>query len=406
MPNEEQVQNLREYIKQNKAKAYPIEGHPLENASDYVKDMYLKMLCLVINYIEDIGQEQTMLMERIIQGIKASQTLETYMREANDIDDGAYQTIVDEVLINGLQYAFIGDVLVMTHLVDCKTEVVEFIAELVESLGVVDKELEYLLTVAKAVLEQDIAEFLIAKLTKPNAVPIGVLKYYFALDKDIIVNMYEDKWIFFSLNLQTINLDDYIDIQSSRFVFEHKEKVAFIGLEINLSSLQLQFSNIENVMFIGCTFVGGQNWLQFNSCQEITVIGCKFGDFNNRIFVCEDNVEKVDMKNSKFINCMHNYTDTTTSLHTVSTIVWGQNVSLSVDNCSFENCGGRNTSFAKGVSLLSNSKASIKNSVFRNCWHYHNTNNKDPESPRRLLFSNLLESRDNQVVNSADLGPR
>ena len=56
-------------------------------------------------------------------------------------------------------------------------------------------------------------------------------------------------------------------------------------------------------------------------------------------------------------------------------------------------------------SVISNCEAEIEDCCFQKCWHFYDSSTKDLADKRRCLFSRILSESNNEVIDSAALGP-
>ncbi|OOB78854.1 MAG: hypothetical protein BEN18_05860 [Epulopiscium sp. Nuni2H_MBin001] len=396
----DQFTKLRKHIRMIKANNFPIHNHPIQNLDKQSKDMYIKMLCFILRYTENLEEEQTMLIDRLIVGVKGDDTLQDYMQQSYYITVDVYETFVNEVLIDGLKYVFVADMLVLIHIGAHPEDVIQFAAEIIEGLGILENELSYILDVVQAILNQNIGQYFEISAVSPPKLPPNLLRYLLKSDNQVHSQITDSIISFAFTSLQALNLADYLPTINGAVIFESKQTVRFIGCTIDLSHFRMEFFDVEQIKFVGCHLKNGKHFTQFKNCNEIVVRDCIFEDYSDRIFTLGAGVGKVELYRSKFLNCEIDDSGP-------RELIWdltSAGIPLRVEECTFENCGGINTSFVPNSPVISNCKTSVVNSSFVSCRQYHATNSKNTFHPFSVIFNNLFVNRNNKVINSVYLG--
>lgn len=181
--NAEQVNKLREYIKKTKADNYPIEGHLLEKESDYSKNLYFRMLCMVLQYSGDIVEEQTMLLQRLIKGCKAEHTVQDYMRQSFEIGETDYKEFIEYLLEKKLSYVFALDVLLISFLKGYNEKQSLFIVEIMETCKVDIDELAFLSKFVSSILEQRLEIYLNIQGQRPKMIDSSMFMCYIDVNR-------------------------------------------------------------------------------------------------------------------------------------------------------------------------------------------------------------------------------
>ncbi len=244
-----QYTQFRRYIAQNRATNFQILGHPLEHLDDNSKNIYLKMICFILRYKENITEEQVVLMERLIRGAKAPYTMQDYLNHSYYIDVEMYQSFLTDILTEGLRYNFAGDILVLTHIGEYDEDEIQFVAEVIESLGIVEYELSHLLKIVKTILEQDVGEYFELGCKAVNQIPLNLLNYFIKSDDQIYFKVTDDRVSFVSTDLQLVNFAEYFAVTNNAINFVGKKTLRFVNCSIDLTFLRLEFYNIEEIKF-------------------------------------------------------------------------------------------------------------------------------------------------------------
>ncbi|OON99689.1 MAG: hypothetical protein ATN35_11370 [Epulopiscium sp. Nele67-Bin004] len=390
------MEQFRAYLQKTRGASYPVHAHPIQQKAAYEKDMYFKMMCLVLEYNSEMNKEQTILLERLILGTNARHTIGEYIRQSYEIDNKLYKTFVEEVLIDEIKYAFIADVLVFTQISKLGDETIQFITELVECLKIDETQLVYLLKLAKAILEQDM-EIYLDETTRFAPIEYTDVLCYLIQKGEVLATVEDDTVVFESDNLVSMDFSTYI--KNGKCEFSNKKLVRFFGLYINLGDMQLSFTDVDQIEFVNCVFIGGEHNVVMAKCKNISIVDCVFKEYKTHVVYCQNRTGQVVIKDTK----IRDFDFDGKTSQEVGVAIYGYNVEgLTIDNCQFNNISVRSNK-EYGNSIISNCKASVTNSKFENCWHYHSNNTRDEGTSGSVLFSKLSENVNNTVVDSAKL---
>lgn len=413
--NEEQINKLREHIRKTKAENYPIEGHLLEKEPDYNKNFYFKVLCMILQYSDSIAEEQTMFLQRLIKGCHAENSLQDYMRQALELSVEDYKEFAEKVLQGDLKYIFELDMLLVSHLGECSEEYNQFLAEVTESIGINIEELSFISKMCVGILEQDWKKYLDAEADALLMLKDIRASRYMLNNKKTEEYIDENNLLLFSPKLETIDLCDYIkddyinkdkgfifsaeQIFSEETIFSKETTICLYNKEINLKSYPLIIYYSSNVKLIKCKIIGGENTIRFQSCGDIQIINCEFYDFSVRTLEIE-NCEKISIILSKFENCIGKCDSSWNCKTNAGAVIGGAKEKLKLIYCEFNNCGGSYFGTATLRSLISNCNTSIRYCKFIRCGRHDSNRKKLLDGYNVNLFSFIIESHDNEVIDS------
>jgi hypothetical protein len=172
----------------------------------------------------------------------------------------------------------------------------EFLAELIEMLGVQKEELKYLSQVVVSILEQDSGEYESAKTMMPCS--LGELNLYFYI-KDYyigaIIDNNEEKHYFAN------KLSRFTTLDGKKGVTFKQKKVVFENLIISLNC-NWGFEGCKEVIFKNCQISGADYSLIFESIGKLIFEKCTISGFKDRIGYM-NSINEFSLLNNKVIEC-------------------------------------------------------------------------------------------------------
>ncbi|MDR2296367.1 MAG: hypothetical protein LBD95_06165 [Clostridiales Family XIII bacterium] len=168
---------LRAHIADTRPERHPFEGHPLAGEEDYRRNLYLRALCMALRYENEVSEEQSLFLQRLVTGAKAELTAADYMRQSLDVTVEDYGEFVAQIARDRLKYAFTVDLICACNIKPCADEQTAFVAEIIESLGVTQEELEYLSWLARCILENNTLSLSQARVW-PEQIDGSLFSYY------------------------------------------------------------------------------------------------------------------------------------------------------------------------------------------------------------------------------------
>lgn len=414
------VEEIRDYLRNQKIKLYPIENDLLEEKDEYIKSLYLRMLCVLMRYGGEPSDMQVNYVGRIIAGIKAEEVFQTYMKKALDISSSDVEEFIDVFQEDDLKYYFCIDGCVLLVIVDSEDKQFELLAELLEVLGITKSELEYLSKVAKAYITHSSEFFEDAKTVVPVSLrDLSMLYYVKDFYTGTIIDCPEELHIY-SHNKAEINLEKFLPIKAKNVFLENViisltqnlelknyESVLFKDTTVKITSYLLGFESIDSVKFVNSVFENGtQSAICFNNCCEMIMRDSLFRDFTSRTIKLE-NVSQINFEDCTFERCDYRYRRSDSDWKSFGCVIYSSNPSINginyLNGCMFLHCGGHNESNYYSSDFISNCPSKLNDCTFKLCWHFYSSNTLDPDYDSRRMFTYDTEAIDCTVINSAKI---
>lgn len=387
----ESIKKLCEYIDKTKYKNYPISNYLLNSVDEYIKNSYFKMLAVVLQSEGNVNEEQKNLLQRMIAGARCDYTMEDYFRQALSIEIEDFEGFMNSLRGLTLRYRFILDGLILNASYKDNVKGIKLLASLAEILKISKEELQYLILLGKAILEQNTGAYFVAQ--EQVAVQEPVAKDYLSLfvqNKGIWQD--NDITILYSLDNSDVNI-----MMLDRIKNKKTNTLKLLNLKFNIADYALVIENYQKVLVEKCTFIGKNSPITLQNCGETIVKDSVFQDFISRT-VIEEIIEKLSFVNCTFKNCRYKYYRHGNDWIELGGVVFSDSPKKNgvnyFNNCCFENCGGNNSDNYWSSAFISNCKSYLVSCRFNNCWHYCNSSQIDREDSRRTMFTS-----DSQVVN-------
>lgn len=291
------IHKIRKYFAENKAERYPLENSLLKDKEEYTKSLYLRTLCMLVQYTHDPEEMQVLYLRRLIAGVQAENKLEDYMRMALEIETGDIDAFLSAFREDMLRYYFCLDGMILLAAEGDTEQDYGLLAEIVELLGVTKAELEYLTMAAKSILEQDSNIYDTAKtLLTDGTRDIDLYPYIKDFYVGAIIDTSTEKYIY-SRDKSPVDLFQY--------GLFHTKKVVIENVTITLQSCVV-FEGCEEVVIKNCNLVGNENNYTFNRVGKILITNCNINNFTNR-FAIFKNTNNIQIFNNHFTNCGYAY---------------------------------------------------------------------------------------------------
>lgn len=288
------IEGIRKMMKDMKAEKYAIVNPDLIDKDEYIKSLYLKVLCTVVQYENDPTDMQILFLKRIISGIGLEDTVEEYMRKALEISELDIKEFLSIVGESKAKYYFATDGLIITSMRKGNSSEYEYLAELIELLGINKDDLEYLCMVVKSVLQQESSYYDQSKLKINERVE--------EIDFTPYINNYYSGAIVDTDTEKHYSAPDKNMSKSIEYPILFKErKVVFENVVLNIEE-DWTFEGCEEVIFRNCLILGKESSFTFSSIGRVEIDKCKVKDFSNRIAYTKS-VNNLIVTNSEFIEC-------------------------------------------------------------------------------------------------------
>lgn len=287
------IRKIREFFSNQRANKYPIVNPLMVSQEEYNKELYIRVLCMLIVYSESPAKEQTMFIQRLASGMRLKGTIEEYIRKALDISQEDIEEFIMNFQDTDLKYVFCVDAMISIAVTDkLIDEQVQLLAEIIEMLAINKSELNYLSLIAKSILEQSSNTYKEAIRIKPDNIHNDLFVYYI---KDFATGLLVDdnnKKYYYSKNKELLEID--------QMVFDDDE-IVFENLTLSLKYV-LSFKTNRMVRFINCHFSETGYYINFETCGTVEFINCSFENMSNRA-ACFTSANYINVENCKFKNC-------------------------------------------------------------------------------------------------------
>ncbi len=374
------IEKLQEYLRDTRAQRYPILGHPLANMDDYHKNYYYTMLCLVMQYEQDITRGQAMFLQRLIAGCGAEDLPDTYARRAMELDVSDFEEFFERLMdTNTLRSAFAVDAILAASLGRMTDGMTRFLAQVLEGLRITPGDAKILTQICRRILAQD---------RSSSGVDLTMFSGYF-------INTSGNK----GEKARTATS------RVSRFAATQKRIIK--GENFNLAINRISFTGEkQGIEFISCSFTGGETPISFSDCGEVRFDNCSFSDFKTKVITLKDTM-RVTINASTFQNCIELYSSSNGGdWNERGCVISGSpDVSLTLSNNLFQNCGGRNNQYYFVSSFITNCTVILSDCRFEKCWHRTQFIDHDPKNAKRVMFAHVQSADNCTVTHSAALGP-
>lgn len=320
---------------ENMAKKMPINGHLLEKADEHTQKIYLRLLCSILQFENDIDtkESQMLFIARIIAGINNKNIIlydmltSSMCMKYDEIDE------VINIISKELAEMFIVDSLICANITGKTTnKIFEYLGSVFSLLNIKEEIFKELVYLSSAILELDDEKILLTK-------PIVNINKFISYMRDPIVG-------------QVI-----YDLEEFK-VISNKNVIVLNSTLINLKKkINLDKVSCEIISFINCTFdnihsiVSGRKKVKFINCEfKNNVIPIQVKDNNN--YFTFINLKYGEIINCKFTNCIVS-----------RNLVYIQNGNIY--NSIFHNC--KSELCPNDVSMITLLNGNIKDSKFNKC---------------------------------------
>lgn len=388
------IEGIRRMMSDLRNEKYAIVNPDLVSLDEYMKILYLKVLCTVVQLGDEPTEMQVLFLKRIVAGIGVEDPAEEYMRRALEISDTDMQEFLTGMKENRAKYYFALDGLILVSIGTENQECYQYLAEIIELLDICKDDLKYVCLAASSVLQQQSSFYDEAKeLTNERIREVDYTPY--------IQNFYAGA-IKDSMELVYYSAPDKKYSESITFRTSYTEKrVVFENLDIDINE-RWEFNNCNEVIFMDCKFAGGDFSIEVKGCKKVFIDRCRFENFNAPVFKQERNVE-VTIENCEFEKCIGKCS------RGIIEPAGGGVIYSPLDDQSlniirktiFRNCGGRWDATSKLEGVLSNCLCKVYECTFYNCHHY-GEQNRLIDGIFDTLFRDGTEGSNNELSNSID----
>ena len=337
------VESVRRFFADSKPENHPIKEHPVSKQEEYVRDLYLEMLCVVAQYESSNTENAFTLIKRIMAACEETQPLQEYIKRSMELTPERAAEFVRQCKDNGLREIFMVD----SMLLSCangepNAKQVAFVTEFGDMLGVGKTMMERMARFAFLTLTQTYTSFQYDRAFDDGKVTDSKTKvHYLSVSED---SLYNSGGVLEVSNKETV-------------IFEN---MVFEGVEICLNS-------VKHAVFQNCVFKKynsyenvHDNAISGENVEQLTVTDCRFEDlelYDGSVIHIEDKCS-CKLKTSHFSN-----------IHCCTGVYLRSDSKIDIDTCDFKTIHSE-----QNLVLLWDGTLSVMNSDFFNCkTDYDNT---------------------------------
>lgn len=291
MEFDEKVQEVQKAFTAERIKRFAIASPELLKQSDYVKSLYMRMLCALMR-CGSPTEEQVLFVQRLTAGAEMIDNFTELMRQSMNMDAESITAFLEALSPNDMKYYFVLDGCI-TCVLGTGNDRFAMLAECAELLGVTEIELRYLAQAAKAIALQSSAAFDEAKKYRMHTTENLDLMYYLktfytgvAVDSTQTLHIY-------SFDKSKIQLPCGEDITTPNILIENAklaesegwncvrgcDSLTFRNCVFEYKNIHSQLSvyTVRKVSFFNCTFSNFEAPYCYMSCvDELYVEHCTF----------------------------------------------------------------------------------------------------------------------------------
>lgn len=272
------VEKVRAFYEKDLATRIPFDTHPLKEANDYAKELYVTMLAAILQYEHEPLREQIIFLERISVGVGIEMPVQEIMKRAQMMDEKFAKDFYEEFVEQSLTENFVVDALVMTHCVDKVNEKqLVFLSEIVDVLGISKELFKENVNFSKAILGLQNDNILDIVSLNGSMKVFSEFKYYLSTfmkstkpTKQMLDSMIEKKEIvvFYKMKFTGLVLNSILMM---------KKFVIFKECEFSNVTSAIKFANIQGVVFDQCLIKDSSNSIfEMAHVENICVLNCTF----------------------------------------------------------------------------------------------------------------------------------
>ena len=315
--------DISTFISKINSDKQPFNGHPLskDDVDEYTRDLYLTMLCMIVQYENSNMDIQFRFIRNIIDNCSPGLLIEDYCKNSSQINEEKIGEFICQCNTKELGRIFMTDCFIITC-IGGKSERknLKFIAQLGAALSFNEKDLRKILILARAIVTYD----------------LEAIKG--------IENIY---WYGYAKCYTNMLVDDYLKVNNS----EKKTNIFSLERSLFLVNKDKEYSSLDSVIMVNQVIENG--CLSFNDVDSVVIRNCKFKDVDENKTLSFNNVNNIILEKCIFTN--------------MKEVIWLENIKnvVKIIDCNFEDCYSSSTS---GTIISStNSKIYFKNCQFIDC---------------------------------------
>lgn len=349
---DKKVEMVRSFFKKEQPKNHPVKNHPLEKCEEYVKNLYIDMLCVFAMYDNDDTENQNRFIERIIYGVGDTLSIADHIKRAMEITVDKVSEFIKQIQSNDIKDIFFIDALIISCANGSPTKKqTEFLAEFADMLGLTKDDITFSCEFITGILEQDFDKLLKCVNGYEDIESYVNKAYCYTKNLTDSKNVFTDSKVYcYSL------VQSKMEMFSQSYLFQNKNSVTlenivvdnhlgFKGVETvtlkncifeNIEDYALGFASVKNVNIENCIFRNLKKAIQFHNASKTTISNTTFKDFRVKdtpIIIAKQYLNRIDFENCFFDNII-------ASKKIDSRLICGADNEISATNCKFYNCVG------------------------------------------------------------------
>lgn len=299
---DKKVDTIRTNLEKKRPDVYPIKEHPIDGCEEFVKKLYIDILCVVAQYENEDAENQLKFIQRIHAGAGIAEPITENIKNAMEVTVEQFDEFLRQCRENSLENIFIVDCL-LTACADGtpNAKQVAFLAEVSEALGIGREHTGWLCDIAIAILEQDTEKYHAACENIPHDKKTPIVESVVCYLKEFVVGVLVDTdellWIYAKEKtvLSDVLYDQLFDEDG---VERNKVKIENIIFPCYRDGI-FHFKNIKEIECRSCELLSSS--FDFNSIYHISISDCIFdGKESTDSFLYYRNITNVDIMNSLF----------------------------------------------------------------------------------------------------------
>lgn len=271
----------------------PYYPHPLRKCDEYVKSLYIDMLCVFAMYDNDDTENQFGFIQHIMSNVGDSLSIHDHIKRAMEFDVHKIAELIRMVNIDNLAGIIFTDALLVscTNGMPTKRQT-EFLAQFGDMLGLSNKSISFLSELVVSILEKSSYKFnqCVKKYNNTEQFVKSAMCYIWtAIDE---VNTVIDNKIYIIL----LKEQRKIHMFSTVYEFKNYETVILDNIIIDKN---ISFKFVKNVKIRNCHIKDVRNpdtcvALKFGDLDNLIVENCKFTNLES-VFYFDDINRKSDV---------------------------------------------------------------------------------------------------------------
>lgn len=412
---DKKVELMKKFFSDSMAKNHPIQDHPISKTDEYVRNLYIDMLCMVAQYECNDTERGFSLIRRIMSACENTLPLEEYIKHSMEITTEKTAEFIKQCKDNKLCEIFMIDAMLLSCANGTpNAKQVGFIAQFGDMLGFDKDKISDVAKFVLAILEQDTDKYQEILNNENEAIQLNAICYAKEFVCGLIICT-SKKMHFYSQKLAKYDLP-LKDAES--YLISTMDEVKFENLIINDIG-KLKLITIKNVTFENCHCLRGSLYLE--SIDKVTINKCVFkwvgeknerpGDYSiNRAISANLENCQLTVTNTSFSNyevkrydTSHYYMD---SWYYTGAVLYNQSENDTNNQILFDNCNFSNIHTAQSESGRYGNDAILKENdcfssvMVTNC---HFSNCTCDRSNNCLFYAYNVEQDNNTLVNSNPL---